>query len=584
MTARDGLRGRAVVAGEHDDADAQPSQGRERLRGRGLDRIRDRDRAGEAPVDRHQHHGGAVVAQPLGLALQCAGRDAELRQEGGVAERHRPALDRSGHALAARRVEVGHRRERDGALGGGVRDRAAERMLARALDAGREPQQLVLGDLSRAHNGDELRLAFGQGAGLVHHQRGDAFHPFERLGILDQNPGLRAAADPDHDRHRGGEAERAGAGDDQHRDGRHQPIGEPRFGAIDRPGREGGERDRDYGGHEPARHLIGETLDRGARTLRARHHLDDLGQHGVAADPLRPHHEAAGAVEGATDHMIAGAFADRHRFAGHHRLVDGGAAFGERAVERDFFARAQPQQVTDRDGVDRNLLVGAALGDAPCRLRGEVEERADRPRGVLARAQLQHLAEQHQRRDDGGGLEIDRDGAVMGAERGGKQTGPEGRDHAVAVGDAGSHGDQREHVEMATDERARAAFEERPAGPQHHRAREGELDEARQRRIDPAMRARDMGPHLEHHHGRRERERNPETARHVGELGIGPAVGRGDDRLERHAADRAGAGTGLADLGMHRAGIDGAGGRRLGRFRRAEIRRGVRYEFGPAAR
>ena len=46
-------------------------------------------------------------------------------------------------------------------------------------DAGREPQQVVLGDVSRAHDGDELRLAFRQGAGLVHHQRGDVFHPFE---------------------------------------------------------------------------------------------------------------------------------------------------------------------------------------------------------------------------------------------------------------------------------------------------------------------------------------------------------------------------------------------------------------------
>ena len=42
------------------------------------------------------------------------------------------------------------------------------------------------------------------------------------------------------------------------------------------------------------------------------------------------------------------------------------------------------------------------------RLRRKIEQRADGAAGPLARAQLEHLAEQHQRDDDGGRLEIDR--------------------------------------------------------------------------------------------------------------------------------------------------------------------------------
>ncbi len=38
--------------------------------------------------------------------------------------------------------------------------------------------------------------------------------------------------------------------------------------------------------------------------------------------------------------------------------------------------------------------------------------------------------------------------------------------------------------------------------------------------------------------------------------GLGPVVGGRDLRFERHAADRAGAGPDLADLRMHRAGVD----------------------------
>ena len=144
---------------------------------------------------------------------------------------------------------------------------------------------------------DHLRLAFGQRAGLVDHQRVDLLHPLQRFGVLDQHAGLRAAADADHDRHRRGQAERAGAGDDQHAHGRDQAEGQARLGPEQRPGREGDQRHRDHRRHEPAGDLIGQPLDRRARALRLRHHLDDLRQHRVAADLVGAHHEAAGLVE-----------------------------------------------------------------------------------------------------------------------------------------------------------------------------------------------------------------------------------------------------------------------------------------------
>ncbi len=65
-----------------------------------------------------------------------------------------------------------------------------------------------------------------------------------------------------------------------------------------------------------------------------------------------------------------------------------------------------------RDGVERDLLV-AAVGAHPARgLRREVEQGADRARGLVAGAQLQHLPEQHQHRDHGGRFEVDGDGAA----------------------------------------------------------------------------------------------------------------------------------------------------------------------------
>ena len=52
----------------------------------------------------------------------------------------------------------------------------------------------------------------------------------------------------------------------------------------------------------------------------------------------------------------------------------------------------------------------------------------------------------------------------------------DGRDHAVDPGDPDAHGDQREHVQVAGDQRLGPALEERPTGPEHHRRAQHELN------------------------------------------------------------------------------------------------------------
>ena len=101
-----------------------------------------------------------------------------------------------------------------------------------------------------------------------------------------------------------------------------------------------------------------------------------------------------------------------------------------------------------------------------------------------------------------------------------------------------------------------AAHEERPAGPQHHGCCKGELNPVGQRGREP-VRA-EMVAHLDGHHRHRKRKPDPEAARHVDEFGIGTGGSAWHLRLQRHAADRAGAGADLADLWVHRAGVDRA--------------------------
>ena len=122
--------------------------------------------------------------------------------------------------------------------------------------------------------------------------------------------------------------------------------------------------------------------------------------------------------------------------------------------------------------------------EPPRGLRREAEQRADRAGGVAARAQLEHLPEQHQRRDDRGGLEIDRHHPRRVRRRGRKKARENRRDDAVGVGNPDAERDQREHVEMAIDERAPSALEERLARPTARpasRAKAGSRRTARRR-------------------------------------------------------------------------------------------------------
>lgn len=97
------------------------------------------------------------------------------------------------------------------------------------------------------------------------------------------------------------------------------------------------------------------------------------------------------------------------------------------------------------------------------------------------------------------------------------------------------------------------------------------------------MPADEMAAHFQNHCRHSEREADPEPARHVREFGIGRIVEARDLRLQRHAADRAASGPDLADLRMHRAGIDrafGHGGLRPALF--LQIADGIGRKLGAA--
>ena len=85
-----------------------------------------------------------------------------------------------------------------------------------------------------------------------------------------------------------------------------------------------------------------------------------------------------------------------------------------------------------------------------------------------------------------------------------------------------------------------------------------ELQPVQERPADHVVEPEEMAAHLEHDDRHRQRQADPEPARHVDEFGVRPGLGGRHHRLERHAADRARARPDLPDLRVHRAGVDRA--------------------------
>src|SRR5213076_1274994 len=82
---------------------------------------------------------------------------------------------------------------------------------------------------------------------------------------------------------------------------------------------------------------------------------------------------------------------------------------------------------------------------------------------------------------------------------------------------------------------------------------------------NPAVTAGKMTAHLQDDRRKGQHKADPEAPRHTSEFGIWRRVQRCHFGLQRHAADRAVSWTDLADLWMHRAGVDRA-------FRRGGVR------------
>ncbi len=415
----------------------------------------------------------------------------------GIAQDDAPPVHRPAHSGAGPRLEARRGARLDTAAARVLDDGGREGVLAGALERGGQAKDLVLRVARQRHDGREARLPLRQGAGLVHHQGIDLLKALQGLGVADQDPGGGAPPGGDHDRHRRRQAEGARAGDDQHGHGADYGVRQTRLRPEQLPG-EGRQRgDHDDDRHEPARYDVGETLDRCPAALRLADHPNDSGQKGVGPDTLGAHHQAARAVDGAAENAFARSLLHRDRLSRHHRLVHRAVTLEDDAVHRNLLAGPDPQAVAGPDAVERDILFAPVLVQTSGGRRRELQERPDGAAGPAASPQLDHLAEQHQHGDRRGGLEVDPDPALLTAQRRGEDPGKKRHGEAVGIGDAGTQGDEREHVEAAVPDRRPAALEERSAAVKDDGRRQGKLNpvEKTMRRDRPAGGTRQHSGH-----------------------------------------------------------------------------------------
>ena len=159
---RDGACGALVVAGEHDDFDAELMQMVDGSGGRFFDRIGDGEDARGASVNADEHRAVALVLKLRGFGFEiCEITDALRFQKRRFADEHAPPIDFASDTAASGRFEVSDVRRLNATLGRAAHDRGSERMFAIRFDGRSSHEQLLLGDRRRGNDVRQARFAFG---------------------------------------------------------------------------------------------------------------------------------------------------------------------------------------------------------------------------------------------------------------------------------------------------------------------------------------------------------------------------------------------------------------------------------------
>ena len=315
-------------------------------------------------------------------------------------------------------------------------DGRGQRMLARLLERGGEPQHVGL-LIGRRRARPPPASACPRSACRSCRRRAcrRVSSRSSASALSDQHAGAGAAAGADHDRHRRRQAERARARDDQHGDGADQRVRQPRLAApralqatkasdgderrprarnSRRSGRPAAESARGCAApRRPCATICASSVSLPTRSAR-------ISSAAVAVDRAAGDRGCRGSFSTGIGSPVTIDSSTALRPSTHRRRRRGSSRRAERAACR------RPATVAER----HIALLGRPDDAAPSSAPGRAAARIAAA-GPAARAQLEHLAEQDEHGDHGRGVEVGLDHAVH-AEAGGKQPRRQRRGDAVA--------------------------------------------------------------------------------------------------------------------------------------------------------
>jgi hypothetical protein len=255
---------------------------------------------------------------------------------------------------------------------------AGDRMLGVVLDRPGERQELGLVVPPERFELDHTHGARRDRPRLVEHDGVDHTGGLQGIRSLDEDAQLAAAADADHEGGRGGEPQRAGAGDDQDGDGGAE--GGTWWRAEQQPRGQSEDREHEDRRDEHRDDLVDERLDGGLARLGLLGQHGELGQLGVGAETLRGHDEDAVEVRGTGQDGSSRRDLDRVGLTGHRGGVDRGCSAHHLAVRGDALAGPDHEPLPHPQLTDRYHLL-AALAPHPHHAGRQLSDRREHSPG-----------------------------------------------------------------------------------------------------------------------------------------------------------------------------------------------------------
>ena len=185
------------------------------------------------PNDTHQFPAHGKVHGGLALGSHLLAGFFHLRGDGAVflyivqvSPVDRAVQEHSPYPPPRHRLDLFHGSDPKFHLLGLFQNGLGQGVFAPRFQAGSQVDQELFGDFLLGGEADHPGLALGNGAGFIQHHRIAPTGDFQGGGGFEKDPAFGSHAAAHHHRHRGGQAQGAGAADDQHADGPGKGIAE----------------------------------------------------------------------------------------------------------------------------------------------------------------------------------------------------------------------------------------------------------------------------------------------------------------------------------------------------------------------